>query len=328
MQRRRFRFGCVLLAALVAGCSNAFLVKPVYVGEDLEEKVVEDAPWTSARVMVLDLDGLILNVNERGGLFGLEENPVGLLKEKLNIARDQDQIRAVVLRVNSPGGSVTASDIIHREIMEFRKKSKKPVVCHMMDVAASGGYYAAVACDKIVASPTTVTGSIGVVMQVWNFRELMSFLMVKQVTIKSGPRKDMGNPFRDLMPEEKKILQGVIDSYFDRFVKVVADGRPELDEAAVRKVADGRIYTADEALKLKLVDRIGYLSDAIELAKKLANVDRAKVVMYNRGFRPPSTIYSATPVPAPSAGGLDLRVSAPARWPTPQFLYLWAPGMR
>ena len=326
MRHGRLWIGWAVLGMGLAGCSNAMLVKPVYVSERLEEKVVEDAPWVNERILVLDVDGLIMNVNGSRGLFGLDENPVAAVKEKLDIARDDGRIRGVVLRVNSPGGSVTASDVIHREILSFREETKKPVVCCMMDVAASGGYYAAVACDKVVAHPTTVTGSIGVVMHLWNVRGLTDFLQIRQITIKSGPRKDMGSPFRELTAEERKILQHIIDSYHKRFVQVVAEGRPGLDEAAVATLADGRVYTAEQALELKLVDRIGYLSDAVAEVKALAGIDKAKVVIYNREFGPKNTIYSSTPIPAPRAGGLDLRVSASPRWQAPQFLYLWAPG--
>jgi len=147
-------------------------------------------------------------------------------------------VKAVVLRVNSPGGTVTASDIIYRELMLFRERTKVPVVAVMMDVAASGGYYLAMATDAILVHPSTVTGSIGVIMLTVNAKGLLEKVGVEANAITSGPRKDMGSPFRTMTSEEKAIFQGVIDSFYQRFLTVVQEGRPELSADQIKKLAD------------------------------------------------------------------------------------------
>src|SRR5262249_22941878 len=163
--------------------------------------------------------------------------------------------------INSPGGAVTASDILYQDLVRFRAETGKPVIACMMDVAASGGYYVAMGCDRIYAHPTTVTGSIGVIMSLYNATGLFHMLGVKSDPIKSGPNKDIGNPGRPMTEEERAILQQMVGSFYDQFVQVVVRGRPELPEERIRALADGRVYTGLDAKKLGLVDEIGYLDD-------------------------------------------------------------------
>jgi protease-4 len=243
------------------------------------------------------------------------------VREELEKAAEDDRVKAVVLRINSPGGTVTASDILYHEIKRFKERRKVPVVASILDVGASGGYYVALAADRIVAHPTTVTGSIGVLMLTVNSSGLLEKIGVSADYITSGPRKDMGSPFRALTPEERAIFQDVIDRLYGRFVGLVARER-RLDESRVRSFADGRIYTAPEALSLGLVDRIGYLEEAIALAKEAAATPEAKVVTYHRPRQYRATIYSGGEIPAfrPTAADLARLVTS-----GPRFLYLWWP---
>jgi protease-4 len=230
-------------------------------------------------------------------------------------------VRAVLLRINSPGGTVTASDILYHDIMRFKERRKIPVVASILDVGASGGYYVALAADRILAHPTTVTGSIGVLMLTVNAGGLLEKIGVSASYVKSGEFKDMGSPFRSLRPEEQALFQELIDRFYGRFVELVARSR-RLDEARVRAFADGRVYTASQALALGLVDQIGYLDEAIATAKSAAGLTEAKVIAYHRPRQYRATIYSSAETPAPAATLPDLaRVVVSG----PRFLYLWWP---
>jgi protease-4 len=229
------------------------------------------------------------------------------------------------VRINSAGGTVTASDIIFRELEAFKGVKKVPVVSMMMDVAASGGYYVALAGDTIVAHPTTVTGSIGVIMLTANAEGLLEKIGVSASPIKSGPRKDMGSPLRALNDEERAIFQSVIDDLHRQFVSKVAQRRRMPLERA-RLLADGRVYTADQAKGNGLVDEIGYMPEAITIAKTAAGVSEARVVVYHRPREYRATYY------AKSAGEASAPDSAVGRLATllggvigPRFLYMWLP---
>jgi protease-4 len=193
--------------------------------------------------------------------------------------RQTPWIKAVVVRIDTPGGAVAPTQEIFEEIQ--RTKKKKPFIASMGSIAASGGYYIASACDKIVANPGTMTGSIGVIMQLNNVEELMKKIGVKGVNVKSGANKDIGSPFQPLSQEGREILQSLVDNVHSQFVAAVAKGRG-MDEARVRKLADGRIYSGAQAKELGLVDQLGTLEDAIELAAKRAGIDAEPAVYYSR----------------------------------------------
>ena len=196
--------------------------------------------------------------------------------------RETPWIKAVVVRIDSPGGAVAPTQEIFEEIQKTKKK--KPCIASMGSVAASGGYYIASACNKILANPGTMTGSIGVIMQISNFEELMKKIGVKGVNIKSGANKDIGSPFQPLSQEGREILQALVDNVHSQFVTAVAKGRG-MDEARVRKLADGRIYSGAQAKDLGLVDQLGTLEDAIELAAKQAGLDGEPAVYHSRPER-------------------------------------------
>jgi protease-4 len=319
---------CLTLA--LSGCFNGLLVMPTNVSVPLERVTIvkADSCWTRARVALIDVDGMILNA-KLDGIFSSGENPVSIFRERLDEAAKDPRVKAVVLRINSPGGAVTASDIMYRDLCRFRDTTGKPVVACLMDVAASGGYYLAVGSDQIIAHPTTVTGSIGVIMSLFNVSGLCHLLGVNSEAIKSGPLKDIGNPVRPMSDEERALLQGMVDQFYGQFVHVVAKGR-KMPEDQVRHLADGRVFTGMEACKLGLVDRIGYLEDAFTVAMKLAGVSDAALVAYDRcnGYR--GSIYAALPkLPTEMKIKLDIPgLPGNGASSSAAFLYLWEPGAR
>ncbi len=313
-------------AFALAGCFNGILLTPTHVGGPVQETLVSEAEHCLCRkkVVLIDVEGLIVNART-SGLFGGGENPVSLFRERLEAAADDDQVKAVVLRLNTPGGAVTASDIMHQDLLTFRKLTHKPVVACMMDVCASGGYYLAMGCDKVYAHPSTVTGSIGVIMSLYNATGLMTKIGVSSDPIKSGPNKDLGNPARPMTEEERAILQGMVNSFYDQFVQVVVKGR-DLPEERVRALADGRVYTGVDAKNQGQVDEIGYLDDAIQCAMDMACIKDARVIAYDRcdGYR--GSIYAAVPK-IPSQINVKLDVPGLSGPGGATFMYLWEPGV-
>lgn len=225
-------------------------------------------PGLSRNVAVVYLTGPIA-FDQQSSLFGTGSTAEQALRDLERIEKDRS-IRAVVLRINSPGGSAAASQELHAQVQRVKRAGKK-VVASFGDIAASGGYYAGVAADKIVADPATVTGSIGVIATVPNLQELYRKIGYQERTFKSGPHKDMLSPSRPLTPEEEKIIQGLVDDTYEQFVRAVARGR-KLPLDRVRSLADGRIYTGAQARELGLVDELGGLRDAVKLAAKLAGI--------------------------------------------------------
>jgi len=197
--------------------------------------------------------------------------------EELQQFEEDEGVKAIILRIDSPGGGVGPSQEIHREVIKI--KSKKRVITSMGSVAASGGYYIACASDLIVANPGTITGSIGVLMEFTSFEDLLKKIGIKGVVVKSGEHKDIGSPFREMTPEEKRILQSVIDNVHQQFVQAVAEGR-KLDRDKVAQVADGRILTGEQAKQLGLIDQIGNLQDAIATAAKMVKIEGKPIILY------------------------------------------------
>jgi protease IV len=315
----------VILLLPVAGCFNGLLLKPVQVDGPIEETVVTKAPNLLCRdkIAIIDVEGMILNVRS-SGLLGSGENPMALFRERLDAAAADRRVKAVVLRINSPGGAVTASDIMYQDVLHFREKTGKPVVACMMDVAASGAFYLAMGCDWVIAHPTTVTGSIGVIMSLYNASGLAAKLGICSDPIKSGKIKDIGNPLRLMNDEERTVLQDMVNRFFNQFVHVVATGR-RMSEEQVRVLADGRVYTGAQAKELGLVDEVGYLEDAIATAKRLAGVCDAAVVAYDRcnGYR--GSIYSGIPN-IPSKINIHLDLPGLSNSTGAAFMYMWEAG--
>ncbi|NWF92007.1 MAG: signal peptide peptidase SppA [Syntrophaceae bacterium] len=199
--------------------------------------------------------------------------------EEISQYQEDESVKAIVLRIDSPGGGVGPAQEIYREILKV--KEKKKVVTSMGSVAASGGYYIASASDLIFANPGTITGSIGVLMEFTNIEELLKKIGVKGIVVKSGQHKDIGSPFREMTPEEKRVIQGVIDNVHQQFVRAVVEGR-RMDHGKVMEIADGRILTGEQAKQLGLVDQLGNLQDAIDTTAKLVGIEGRPNIIYPR----------------------------------------------
>lgn len=204
------------------------------------------------------------------------------LISQLRQAREDEAVHAVILRLNTPGGSVVASNAVVDELRSLRSAGK-PVVASMGEVAASGGYLLSAASDHVIADPATITGSIGVIMVLLNLEEAGGKLGVEPVILKAGRHKDMGSPFRDLTARERRMFQDLLDESHDAFVETVAEGR-DMSPREVRDVADGRIFSGQQAERLGLVDELGGFDHAIDAARSLAEMDEALVVEYQETF--------------------------------------------
>jgi protease-4 len=267
-----------------------------------------------------------------GGLMGAEENKVSLFKQQLDAAAADKRVEAVVLRINSPGGSVAASDVMYELVRDFKKRTGKPVIATCQDVCASGGYYVATAADEIHALPTSVVGSIGVIFETIDLSPLMEKIGVRIAPIQSGPLKDMGSPFNGLSEAEREVMQGMVDEFYARFVNVVRSSREISDESAF----DGRVMTGPQALEMNLVDEICQLPATLDRARKLIGEGDARVIMYRRPYGYRGSIYARSSDLAPAAdGGASVD---PAAWVgrlpivnevsqtlQPGFYYLWMP---
>jgi protease IV len=226
---------------------------------------------TAARsaVAVVYLEGVIVGGRGQNTLLAAVGGTDAVIRQ-LRLAKEDPEVAAVVLRINSPGGSASASQEVHNEVMRVRDAGK-PLVVSFADVAASGGYWIACAADEIVANPATITGSIGVIMEMTNLEELYRMLGIRSEVVKSGEHKDMGSSTRPLEDSERAILQAMVDDIFDQFVDVVMSGR-NLSEEQVRELADGRIFTGRQALEAGLVDSLGDFADAVDRAAELGGI--------------------------------------------------------
>lgn len=299
-----FTFGFGLFASQAAPSAIA----PVHVS----------GPPTGPAVALIDISGPI--VSGQAGPFDTGTVAAsGDLIPLIEQAAADPEVRALVLRVNSPGGGVVPSD----EIYESLRDTGKPIVVLMGDLAASGGYYISMAADYIVANPSTLTGSIGVISQFPNAEELLDRLGIEFTVIKSGQVKDIGSPYRPMTEEERALWQSIIDETYNRFVRIVADGR-NLPEDEVRALADGRIFTGSQALELGLIDALGYEDEAISKASELGDIPgEPRVVRYVRP-RSFASLFGASL----GGGGLSL-TGIPVDWVqrllAPSLEYRWIP---
>jgi protease-4 len=280
------RKGVLLFISVVVGIVLACAILPlggvallITMGEDVPDSPEPAISWNERviegkginRVLVLKVEGIIGN----GDIFSQEET-----LSQIRQATEDPLIKAVVLRIDSPGGGVVASNEIHNYLKDLRTKGK-PLVVSMGSIAASGGYYIAAPADAIYANPDTLTGSLGVIITTFNYQGTLEKVGMKQIIYKSGEFKDILSPVRDATPEEQQILQGIVDQAYQNFVDVIAEGR-NMPREEVLTLADGRIYSGEQALNNSLVDHMGGLREAIAKAKELANLDEALVVQYSK----------------------------------------------
>lgn len=296
-EKRRSGKGCLIAVLVIETIVIVFLLMVIsgmsmVSAEKKKDIAVDEHPemdeaWScgsgTTKVVRISVTGLIM-LGEEIGILGSVPNSSEVALKSIRRATQDKEVKAIVLEIDSGGGGVTASDIIYNELLKFKEKDPgRKVVALFGDVAASGAYYIASAADCIIAHPTGITGSIGVIMQTFNLKGLGEKMGVTNITIKTGSNKDLMNPFEDVSDEQKAILQGVVDNMFDRFVSIVAKGRKMTNEQ-VLPLADGRIYSADEALKLGLVDAIGYWEDAVKKTSELLGVEDVKIFKYGETF--------------------------------------------
>jgi protease IV len=286
--------GCLLLAAGLLFVIIAFAASRGDSGE---------FTFSTQRVAVVPIEGAIMEARET----------VDLLEEYA----ESSTVKAIVVRINSPGGAIAPSQEIYSHILRIREESGKPVIASFDSVAASGGFYIASACDQIVANPGSITGSIGVILQWLEYEELIKWAKMKPETIKSGALKSAGSPFEKLTDEERQYLQRIVNQLHLQFVKAVATGRKgKLTEAEVGRLADGRVFTGEEALALKLVDRLGTLHDAVRLAGELGGIEGEPAMIYPKPRRP-------TLVDVLSGGEAHSILEKFIGRKAAQFMYLW-----
>ena len=273
-----------------------------------DEAVVREGP-RGTKIVLVNVEGII------------HSQQADNVYRQLKAAREDRNVRALIVRVNSPGGTISGSDRIYAELRRYREETGQPIVAFMEGVAASGGYYASVACDKIVAEPTAITGSIGVVMSYFVFQELLeNKLGIQPVHLTRGEKKDWPSSFRAPKQEELDYIEErLLNPAYERFVDIVQEGRAKaLSAEEVRQLADGSIYGAPKALEAKLIDKVGYLDDAIGMAKSLAGIQAAQVVEYRRPFSFRDMLS------VKSANTLKLNRNTLYELSTPEVLYMWS----
>lgn len=316
-----------VIALAVAGCISIDL--PGGPPDPLVETEVR--PGSGPKILLVSIDGVIHDTPGPADLLGFEqESPIARLREELDRAAADPSIRALLLRVDSPGGTVTASHLFYEELLAFKRERQVPIVAQLMGTAASGGYYVAMTADEIVAYPTTVTGSIGVVFTLFpNLSGLFEKLGVADQTFTSGSFKDIGSSTRPMRSDEREQLQSIVDDLHLRFVEVVETGRSELSREEIEALADGSIFSAGQAHARGLIDHVGGLDVSLAVAQRRAGISDARVVTYHRPEEYRQNLYTRAAKPAPQK--LQLEIGGGPTWPEiegPAFLYMWMPGLR
>lgn len=324
------------LFGVLAGCgAPSFLVTPVSSSHTLREEVVEEGKGFGAgKIAIIEVEGLLANVRA-GGLLQAGENQLSVFTQELEKAEKDDEVKAVVLRINSPGGTVTTADTMYEQVRRFKDKTHKPVIAYMQEVAASGAYYVCCAADKILAHPTSIVGSIGVIFSSFDVTEGLGKLGIQSRAIHTGTLKEMGSPFKHETDLEKSVMSEMVNEYYLRFVTVVKKNRPNVKEIPPAPPAQspdnyagifsGRVWSGSRAMELGLVDQTGLLNDAIDVARTVSKSPNAKAILYKRPYGYGGSIYAQTPTPAPQANVLQLNLpGAQSILPT-GFYYLWQP---
>ncbi len=281
--------------------------------------------FVSNRIALVNISGMIMD--GRGvSLLASGHNPVSDLQQTLDAISRDPRVKAVILRMNTPGGTVTASYMMYRALEAFKKRTHLPLIASMMDVCASGGYYVSCAADYQMAYPTTITGSIGVIVQLFNFHHALHLLGITEPVFVSGPNKDTGSPFHRMTPSNKKLIQGFVNQFYARFKALVEKSHPLVAKADWPKLTDGRPVTGMDAARYHLINSVGGLNRAIALAKKMAHIHHANVVLYGRSSSGHGSIYARTPLSAPRVQTNMVNVNLGGAMTTmlhPHFLYMW-----
>lgn len=322
MTRLTAAVAALLLAAIASGCiPKTFTINLESPKGDVKQSTVLGPSTHLDSVALIDLVGTIGPVGLGVGQ-SIDTDDTALM---LRTAAADASIRALVLRISSPGGGVAASETLYNLVRDFKETSGKPVVISMGTVAASGGYYIAMAGDTIYAQPSTVTGSVGVIIQGLNAHDGLARIGITNQTVTSGPNKDLGSPFAPINAEHQAIFQAMVDDFYDQFRTLVTQTRPDISDPDT--TLDGRVFTGRQALEAGLVDHLGGIPEAFEAAKVLAGVDRAKLVKLYRSGSAPATPYAsvATTQATQPAASPGWPLPAIQRQPTPGVYYLWLP---
>jgi len=323
--RNIFRWRNIFLA----GCLFSFIgfgCATINVGPSLgklQEVTIEGEG--AGKILLVDVDGIINNQKDR--TFTGNTIRLGMVEKIRSIvekAEKDKNIKALLVKINSPGGTVTASDIIFHLLNQYKEKTKVKIYVQVMDLAASGGYYVAVAGDEIIAHPTSLIGSIGVIALKVNLKDLMTKIGVNWEIVKSGDKKDFMSPFRSFTKEERELFQNTIDRFHKRFVTTITENRKELDRAQVQVLADGRVFDAEQAKDLKLIDHIGYMTDTIRRIKSDFGDPNLKLITYHRSNDYRGNIYSQYQKPT-SFNMINLDLDFNPNSLSPYFLYIWSP---
>ena len=308
--RAKSRAGMFFVGAF-SGCLIAvFLGGFFLVVIAMSHKDEGDFTLSGSKVAIVPIEGEILDARDT--------------VDALHRYAENSMVRAIVVRINSPGGAIAPSQEIYEAIRSVRASSGKPIVASLDSVAASGGYYIAAACDQIVTNPGSITGSIGVILQWMETKDLIEWAKLKPQTITAGAMKDVGSPYRDMTDAERAYLQSVVAQLHSQFIRAVAAGRKgKMTEADVTSIADGRIFTGEQALSLKLVDSLGNLDDAVRTAAKLGGVHGKPATIYPRRRRP--TLFDVlTDSGSESRSPIEKIFSEQIlSRRTPRFLYQW-----
>jgi len=293
-----FFFGVLTGCLVLFGAFAVVAILAVAAGSD----ATSELSLAGAKVAVIPIEGEIVESRET--------------LDTLRKYADNHSVKAIVIRINSPGGAIAPSQEIYSGIRRMRNSSGKPIVASLDSVAASGGFYIASACDEIVANPGSITGSIGVIMQWFDMKDLVSWAKLKPETITSGPMKDAGSPYRELTPAERQYFQAIVTQLHSQFVRDVATGRHgRIKYEEVARIADGRVFTGEEALKLKLVDELGSIDDAVRTAGKLAGIDGEPVRLWPKHRE--ERLFDLL------NGKADALLERVVSRRVPQFLYRW-----
>jgi len=316
----------LLLAASLAtaGCLNSLNINLIPPSAPLSEVVISG--HGRDKVLLLPVQGVITAFSGSSAMGRKTDSTLAYIVAQLDAARKDKRIKAVVLKIDSPGGQVAACDAIYEELMRFKRETGVAMVAQQMSLAASGGYYLSMVGDRVLAQPTTVTGSVGVIMMKLDAGGLLTKIGVRDDSVKSGESKDLLSMFKQMTPEEREILTRIMDAMHKKFISVVTESRKEVVDPTT--AFDGRVFVAQDALERNLVDRIGYLPDSIEEAKKLAGLKEATVIRFAPGKKVHLNAYSAaeaeSEVSGASAGLEPVSLKLPFMVNAgPQFLYIW-----
>lgn len=309
-------------APLLLGSCISINLLPTEKG--LQEQVLSGAD-SNNKLLLIPVKGFVGDQTSKGVPFlGGHDDTVTMIRATLRKASRDPKVRGVVLLIDSAGGSVTASDRVYHLIREFKRKSSVPVIAMIGDMGASGAYYVSVGADEVWAHPTSVVGSIGVVIFNVGITGLMQKIGIEDRSLSSGPEKEMGSPLKPMSEKDKKLFQGLISDLYQQFFDIVSRNR-QIPPDILKGIADGRIYTARQALKNHLIDRIGYRDELIDHMKRLMHVDRFRVIRYQEPFLASTGLFGSqttSPDPLSEAG----HIAGTLTQPGPSLLYLWIPG--